>query len=80
MTKITIYSKKDCPYCSRALQLLNNNDLYYTEYKLNPSENNYTEKRNRIFRETNHYSFPIIFFGNKLIGGCSELEKLLEII
>ena len=76
--KVIVYSKKGCPYCSRAIQLLNNNNLPYTEYQLNPSDNNYTENRNRIFRESNHYSFPIIFFNNKLIGGCSELDKILN--
>ena len=73
--KVTIYTKTGCPYCSRAIQLLANNNIYYKEYQLNPSQSNYTEKRNKLFRESGHYSFPIVYFGNKLIGGCSELEK-----
>ena len=77
--KVTIYSKKNCPYCFRAIQLLNNNNIYYTEYQLDPSDSKYTEKRNKLFRDSGHYSFPIIYFGNKLIGGCSELEKRVEI-
>lgn len=75
--KVVIYSKKGCPYCSKAIQLLKNNNIIYTEYQLDPSDNDYTENRNRIFHDSNHYSFPVIYFGNKLIGGCSELEKRL---
>ena len=76
--KVVVYTKTGCPYCSRAIKLLQNNNIYYTEYQLDPSENNYTEKRNKLFQRSGHYSFPIVYFDNKLIGGCSELEKLLE--
>jgi len=76
--KVVIYSKKGCPYCSRAIQLLKNDNIIYTEYQLDPSDNNYTENRNRLFRDSNYYSFPIVYFDKKLIGGCSDLERILD--
>ena len=73
--KVTVYSKKGCPYCSTAIQLLKNNNLDYTEYQLNPSESNYTENRNSIFRKFNHYSFPIVFFDKSVIK-ISSLQNI----
>lgn len=77
MTQVIIYSKQGCPYCSRARQLLNNNNISYKEIVLNPDDPNYYEKRNKLFVLANQKTFPIIYNGTNKIGGCSDLEKKL---
>jgi glutaredoxin len=77
----TIFSKKDCQWCTSALEFL--------EEELNSSGINYfdcteilKENRDEFVTKINELSgttvktFPIIFQGKKYIGGFSELRKL----
>lgn len=71
--QIVVFSKPGCPYCYKAKVFLNNLDLPFKEISLNPSEDNYTYKRDKLFNYYNHRSYPIIVINNNLLGGYSEL-------
>lgn len=73
--KIVVFSKPGCPYCAKAKTFLNLRNLPFTEISLNPNENNYEYKRDRLFHNYNHKSYPVIVINNQLLGGYSELIK-----
>jgi glutaredoxin len=74
---LKMFSKKGCPYCLKARQLLKQYNIKYSEIELDPNSNNYTQQRNKLFSFSNQYTFPIIYNGEKLIGGYSELSSQL---
>ncbi|TVQ83111.1 MAG: glutaredoxin 3 [Micavibrio sp.] len=75
MTKIEIYSKKICPYCVKAKNLLDLKGADYTEYMIDSDPDLAAEmqKRNPGAR-----TVPQIFIDGKAIGGCDDLYKLEE--
>lgn len=73
--KIVIFSKLGCLYCARTRTFFKSLNLQYTEINLNPNDNNYEYKKDRLFKYYNHNSYPIIVIDNKLIGGHSELLR-----
>ena len=81
---VTIYTKPFCPYCSRALMLLREKGVEFTEIEaaFDPEK-----KREMVQRSGGRMTFPQIFIGDRHIGGCDdmfdlddrgELDRLLE--
>ena len=72
MPKVTIYTKIGCPYCIRALALLNEKgaDITDIEAASNP------EIRKEMNEKSGRNTFPQIFIGDKHIGGCDDLMAL----
>jgi glutaredoxin 3 len=81
---VTIYTKPFCPYCSRALALLRDKGIEFTEIEaaFDPGK-----KAEMIQRSGGRMTFPQIFIGDRHIGGCDdmmdledsgELDRLLE--
>lgn len=66
--------KQNCPYCIKAKYLLDNNNIAYKIYV----NEKYPELDNQITRETGQKTWPKIYFDNKFIGGCSDLENILN--
>lgn len=79
MTTVTIYTKSGCPFCYRALHLLSDYKIPYSQINLDPHTSDYIKKRDQLFKTYHQNTFPIILIKNKLIGGCNDLEKLLKI-
>ena len=84
MPPVTIYTKPFCPYCSRALALLREKGVDFTEVEagFDPAK-----KREMVQRAGGRMTFPQIFIGDRHIGGCDdmlalddsgELDRLLE--
>ena len=84
MPPVTIYTKPFCPYCSRALALLREKGVEYTEIEAawDPAK-----KQEMVRRSGGRMTFPQIFIGDRHIGGCDdmlalddrgELDRLLE--
>jgi glutaredoxin 3 len=71
--KVTIYSKKDCPYCTNAKMLLANRGIGYTELKLD--EDFTRENLTQLFPLAR--TFPVIVVDGFNIGGFTELQKML---
>lgn len=75
LNKIKIYGKDTCPYTQRALQLLKERNIPF-KYKNVENALEVYEKRNIAKRPA---TVPIIFGpGGEYIGGCEELEKILQ--
>ena len=73
MSHVTIYTKPYCPYCVRALSLLEQKGVAFTEIvaAFDP------EKRQEMMRRAGGCAtFPQIFVGDQHIGGCDEMMAL----
>ena len=73
MTEVTIYTKPYCPYCLRAVDLLDKKGVAYTEIEaaFDP------DKRQEMMQRANgRATFPQIFIGERHIGGCDEMMAL----
>jgi glutaredoxin len=72
--KFIIFSKPDCPWCTRAKELLTQHDSSYVEFDVTDDETG------KIFlKESNLKSVPQIFHNGRLVGGYLALENYLGI-
>lgn len=69
---IEIYTQAWCPYCERALALLDRKNAEYREIKAPHGSPERAEAAKRSGRS----SVPQIFIGGQLIGGCDDLVAL----
>jgi len=71
-TNYTVYTKKNCPYCSKVKDLLQNENVWVIEC------DGYLTNRdhflNFIFQLTqkNYKTFPMVFHEGQFIGGYTE--------
>lgn len=72
MAKVVVYSKDPCPYCVRAMRLLDEKGVAYEEIDLTDRP----DEINRIKAETGWMTVPIILIDGKLIGGYNDLRAL----
>jgi glutaredoxin 3 len=72
MASVTIYTKVYCPFCERALALLESKgaDITNIEAASKP------EVRAKMNELSGRNTFPQIFIGGKHIGGCDDLMAL----
>ena len=74
MSKVEIYTKNYCPYCTRAMELLRIKGVQFVEYDVTSNPAPEQEMRRRSGRQT----VPEIFVDDRLIGGCNDLFELDE--
>jgi glutaredoxin 3 len=72
MTAVTIYTKIGCPFCERALALLDTKGAAVTNIEAASKP----EVRAKMNELSGRNSFPQIFIGGKHIGGCDDLMAL----
>src|SRR5258708_38346024 len=72
MSHVTIYTKPYCSYCVRALTLLEQKGVDFTEIEAGFD----SEKRQEMMRRSGRATFPQIFVGEQHIGGCDGLVAL----
>jgi len=72
MAQVTIYTKPYCPYCIRAVSLLEKKGVDFTEIEaaFDP------EKRQEMMKRSGRATFPQIFVGERHIGGCDDMLAL----
>ena len=73
MSQVTIYTKPYCPFCIRALQLLETKGAAFDEIEaaFDPDT-----RQEMIQRSGGRATFPQIFIGGRHIGGCDDLVAL----
>ena len=73
MTKVTIYTRPYCPYCVRAVSLLEQKGVAFTEIEaaFDPDK-----RQEMIQRAGGRATFPQIFVGDQHIGGCDDMMDL----
>ncbi|MGI9169161.1 MAG: glutaredoxin 3 [Caulobacteraceae bacterium] len=72
MAQVTIYTRPFCGYCARALGLLGDKGVAFTEIEAGFDP----EKRREMFARSGATTFPQIFVGESHVGGCDELLEL----
>lgn len=70
---VTIYTKPFCPYCIRAVSLLEKKGVEFNEIEaaFDPDK-----RQEMIQRAGGRATFPQIFVGDRHIGGCDEMMAL----
>lgn len=78
--KFVVYTKDNCPSCLTAKNLLMSNGLQFDEIKLVQSNPNDKQMLIETFKNLNPNvrSVPYILYGNSVIGGVSELTRLIQ--
>lgn len=73
MAKVTIYTRQFCPYCTRAVAVLQDKGAEINEIDagMDPALRAEMTERSGGGR-----TFPQIFVGDKHIGGCDEMLAL----
>ena len=74
MQEIIVYSKNYCPFCKRAIALLDIKDADYKVIDATEERKLKQEMQQRSGRTT----VPQICIGSNLIGGCDDLFSLYE--
>ncbi len=73
MTKVTIYTTSVCPYCHAAKRLLHSEGIAFQEIPLDDE----IELRRRLARKHAGWrTVPMVFIGERFVGGFSELREL----
>ncbi|MBC7770199.1 MAG: glutaredoxin 3 [Phycisphaerales bacterium] len=71
MKPVTVYTRAFCPYCMRALALLERKGAQVTEVDAGAAE-----KRQEMIQRSGRWTFPQIFVGDTHVGGCDDLHAL----
>jgi glutaredoxin 3 len=72
MAHVTIYTRPFCGYCARAVALLADKGVDFTEVEAGMDPKLRQEMMDRSGRAT----FPQIFVGEQHIGGCDDMMAL----
>ncbi len=67
----SVYGSPRCGYTVRAMKLLQSKNIPFQFHNVEA-----VAARNEIIKKTNHRTIPVVFKGDVLVGGFSELEKL----
>ena len=62
-----------CAYCDKAKALLDSKGIAYTEYDLSANDGSI-----ELFKILGYKTIPIITQGDRVIGGCVDLERYLN--
>ena len=71
--KVEIYYWTTCPFCTRALSLLDSKNIQYTGYDITGDEG---ARAKMVERTGGPKSVPQIFIDDALVGGCDDLHAL----
>ena len=72
MAQVTIYTKPYCPYCIRAVSLLEKKGVEFTEIEAGGDP----DKRREMMQRSGRSTYPQIFIGERHIGGCDDMMAL----
>lgn len=72
MADVVIYTRPFCGFCARAIKLLNDKGVPFTEIEagMDPA------KRREMMERSGRNTFPQIFVGGAHVGGCDDLMAL----
>jgi glutaredoxin 3 len=73
MADVVIYTRPFCGYCARAISLLAQKGVGFTEIEAGFDPD---KRREMVERSGGRNTFPQIFVGGKHIGGCDEMLAL----
>ncbi|XP_053144495.1 glutaredoxin-1 [Hemicordylus capensis] len=78
--KVVVFGKTSCPYCHKAMDLLKKCNLTseHLEYCDIATQSDMDDIQDYLLKITGARTVPRIFFGQKCIGGYSDLHALEE--
>lgn len=71
MAQVTVYVKSWCPYCVRALALLETKPV---DVEIIDVEDDHQHYRDMVRRSHGRRTVPQIFIGDRHVGGCDDLH------
>ena len=71
--RVLIYTKRTCPYCVRAKELLNSKNVSFQEIDITDDPSLRSEMIKKAHGRT---TVPQIFIAGQHIGGCDDLLAL----
>jgi glutaredoxin 3 len=72
---VTIYTKPGCPYCARALALLERKGVQFDNIV---ASNDPEKKAEMVQRSNGKATYPQIFIGDRHIGGSDDMLAMEE--
>jgi glutaredoxin 3 len=72
MPPVIVYTRAFCPYCTRAVALLEKKGVCVTEVDATGCP----QKRQEMIDRSGRWTFPQIFVGDRHVGGCDDLHAL----
>jgi glutaredoxin 3 len=72
MRPVTVYTRAYCPYCTRALALLEKKGAAVNLIDATGCP----VKRQEMIQRSGRWTFPQIFIGEMHVGGCDDLHAL----
>ena len=72
LNQVVVYSTRSCPFCTRAIDLLEDKGVGFTEYRIDENPELRVEMESRSQRT----SVPQIFIGDVHVGGCDDMYEL----
>lgn len=69
---VKIYTKNQCPFCTKAKTLLNSLNIPYEEQDITDTP----EIVEELSQKSGFRTVPQIFVGEKCLGGFTDIEKL----
>lgn len=73
LEKVKVYTIQYCPFCVRAKDLLKQRGIPFTEILIEEDDDKQWEA---LYALSKMRTMPQIFFGDRLIGGYTELAAL----
>lgn len=70
--EVVVYTTRKCPFCVRAIELLEAKNVGYTEIRIDGQP----ELRAQMEQRAQRTSVPQIFIGEHHVGGCDDLYEL----
>ena len=70
--KVTVYTKRSCPYCVRAKALLSKKGVSYEEISVEEND----ALRTWLVERSGQMTVPQVFVGDRSLGGFSDLDAL----
>lgn len=78
MQKITIYTLDYCPYCKKAKTILRDMNFQFEEIDATQNEDKISKELKEKYDIKGEITYPQIIIGKNRIGGCSDLQQLIE--
>ncbi|WP_242352518.1 MULTISPECIES: glutaredoxin 3 [Anaeromyxobacter] len=70
--QVTVYTKRNCPYCVRAKALLSSKGVAYEEVSVEGDD----ALRTWLVEKSGQMTVPQVFVGERSLGGFSDLDAL----
>lgn len=72
LNEVLVYTTRRCPFCTRAIDLLEDKGVGYTEIRID----NKPELRKEMEERAQRKTVPQIFIGEVHVGGCDDMYEL----